>query len=371
MPSARGRDLTLLVPGLFGPAPPAGVNGRDARQSLVEGLNLYALESLLSHARRVALAHDYASPDDLCFGLAGYQRSAGADWPVAAVTYRADTGAGPPGWCLRADPVHLKADLNDLVLFDGGQFDLPLDDTRALEQVVARHFEQAGFRLEVHHPSRWYLLLNDAPKIHTTPLSEANMQPVAKNLPVGEGAAQWRAYLNDSQMLLHECDINDARIARGEVPINSLWFWGGGTLPDSVPADRATLYADNALAHGLGMMSNSECHSLPSDCASGILRQSGEGNILAVIDDGFTPARSRDVESWRAFIVDLERNWLVPLHHALETGNLLSLTVVSDVPVRFEIRPARWWQRIRSIRSFADLAQSLDVICQKRIPVAG
>ena len=33
---------------------------------------------------------------------------------------------------------------------------------------------------------------------------------------------------------MHNHPRNAERVAAGKVPVNSLWFWGGGVLPDSV-----------------------------------------------------------------------------------------------------------------------------------------
>ena len=57
----------------------------------------------------------------------------------------------------------------------------------------------------------------------------------------GEGAERWRALLNESQIVLHNHPINAVREARGAVAVNSLWFWGAGTLPDSVRCAVITL----------------------------------------------------------------------------------------------------------------------------------
>ena len=35
----------------------------------------------------------------------------------------------------------------------------------------------------------------------------------------------------EAQMILHEHEINVAREERGDLPINSLWLCGGGTVP--------------------------------------------------------------------------------------------------------------------------------------------
>lgn len=358
MTTAPGPELTLIVPGLFGPVPPPGVDRRAARESLLEGLALGAIETLLSRARRVPVGCEFSTPEDLCFGALGYRRAAGADWPVAAVTRHADIGDAARGWYLRADPVHLKADMRDLVLFDGEYFALGLDEARELAGAVAGHFEHADWRIEVPHPLRWYLRLKNPPAITTTPLSAARLQPVNPHLPAGDDGARWRACMNEIQMLLHGCGINEARERRGEAAINSLWLWGGGALPEALPAGYSSIFADTALAAGLGALAGIRPRPLPADGARGILRQSAGASILAVMEAGYGAARSSDVDAWRRFVADLEQNWFVPLKDALDSGDLSALTVVSDCPVRFELRPARWWQRLRRPRSFADLAET-------------
>lgn len=358
MTTAPGPDLTLIVPGLFGPAPPPGVDRRAARESLLEGLALGAVETLLSRARRVPVGHEFATPEDLCFGAFGYRRAAAADWPAAAVTRRGDLGDAAGGWYLRADPVHLKADMRDLVLFDGEFFELGLNEARELAGIVAGHFADHGWQIEVPHPLRWYLRLKQTPVIITTPLSAARLQPVNPHLPAGEDGASWRACMNEIQMLLHACPVNEARESRGEAAINSLWFWGGGALPDALPAGYSSVYADTALAAGLGALAGIPSRPLPAGGAPGILRASAGASVLAVMEAGYGPARGRDVDAWRRFMAGLEQNWFGPLKAALDTGELAALTVVSDCPVRFEVRPAHWWQRLRRPRSFADLAES-------------
>lgn len=46
----------------------------------------------------------------------------------------------------------------------------------------------------------------------------------------------WYKLLNEIQMFMHQHPVNQQRIQRGTLPINSLWFWGGGRrcrAPDS------------------------------------------------------------------------------------------------------------------------------------------
>jgi hypothetical protein len=68
------------------------------------------------------------------------------------------------------------------------------------------------------------------------------------HLPEGDEGRRWRVLGNEAQIILHNHPRNAARIAAGKLPVNSLWFWGGGALPDSVQARaKVVLNADEEL----------------------------------------------------------------------------------------------------------------------------
>ena len=53
----------------------------------------------------------------------------------------------------------------------------------------------------------------------------------ARQAPEGR---RWRALLSEAQVVLHNHPLNAQRVAAGLAPVNSLWFWGAGALPDHV-----------------------------------------------------------------------------------------------------------------------------------------
>ena len=53
-------------------------------------------------------------------------------------------------------------------------------------------------------------------------------------MPAGSTGAKWRRLLNEAQIILHQHEVNRARAARGALPANTLWFWGGGALPEAI-----------------------------------------------------------------------------------------------------------------------------------------
>jgi hypothetical protein len=356
MRAREGRDLTLIVPGLFGLEPPAGTDAKTAIETLVSGLDLSALETLLSRAGVNAAKGRWQSPEDLVFTAFGYPRPAG-DWPVAAVTRAADFDAGDQGeWWIRADPVHLKADMGNLVLFDGEHFALDRVEARELADIVEEHFSHLGWRLNLLHPMRWYLKLETPARIQTTPLSMARLCNVDAYLPGGEEAKNWHKHLNETQMVLHDCAVNRSREARGELPVNSLWFWGGGLLPPARAADWSEVYSDSPLLQGLARHAGIGCHPLP-DGAEWWLNGACEGRHLALIETGHSSARSGNVEAWREFIVALSANWFEPLLHALKDGRLQSMTVLTDRYLRYHAGRARWWWWLKARRPFSRLVQ--------------
>ncbi len=356
MSAREGPDLTLIIPGLFGPPPPAGAESEAALETLVEGLDLSALESLLSRAAAAPAAGPFESPEDLLFSAFGYPPP-DEDGPAAAARRLADFGAvGEGEWWLRADPVHLKADMGGLVLFDGERFSLELDEAKALAETVAEQFAARGWRLELAHPLRWYLKLAAPARIHTTTLSMARLRGVDPHLPGGEEGRIWHGILNEAQMALHECAVNQDREARGEVAVNSLWFWGGGALPPAPPAAWSQVHGDSALLKGLAQHAGIECRPLEKD-ASAWLESAGPGRHLALMDQGHSAAQAKDVETWREFIAELSTTWFAPLLRALDDGRLRSVKVLTDRKLSYHAGRARWWWRLKARRAFSELAQ--------------
>ena len=119
---------------------------------------------------------------------------------------------------------------------------------------------------------------------------------------------RFRAELNELQMLLHEHPVNQAREARGELPVNSLWLWGGGSLPVTC-ATPVPLYAGNAEARALGAFCNARVQAIPAHRDAQLFGSDG-----VILLDTLTPAgQIGDAYGWREALRGLEQDWFVPL----------------------------------------------------------
>lgn len=324
----RGPSVTLLIPGLFsGP-------GRSAP----------LLETAL--ARAEPLSSPPGGLEHRLFHLFDFPMSAGSDLPIAAVTRLAETGRADEAWWLRADPVYLLVEGARLILIDRIA-DLPTAEAQALAQEILAAFNADGWRLETAPGGHWYLHPGETPAVQTHPLAAVRGHDVHPFLPGGPEGRRWHGILNEIQMLLHASPVNAAREARGVLPVNSLWLWGGGRLPAPSPSRWAGVWSGQALSRGLAMRSGAAVADLPIDVAQW-LRGVGAGEHLLVLDSETLAADA----TWAA----LEDVWMAPLLQALRAHDLSRMVVLGDQGPAFGIEGAdlrRWWRRRRPLAHYA------------------
>jgi len=347
MSGAAERHLTLAVPGIFGPAAANRSDDAEAARLLTEGLSLRALERFFSRS----LPHPSHSPEPglaaMLFGCFGVARE-GPDWPVAAVTRGIDGGHGNGGWWLRADPVHLRAGMGELLLMDSADLRISAAEAASLATEINAQMSDSGLRLEPLAAKRWYLRLDAAPRLRTRAPSEVIGSPIGEHLPGGDDGRRWRALINDIQMILHASPVNRAREQRGEAAINSLWLWGGGHAPSMPPACWQGVWSDETLTAGLARLAHAPSEALPEDARAWLARAPSPGQHLLVVSAGYLPARACDADAWRRFISHLEEDWVGPLLDALAAGHVGSIGLRTGGTRAFRLvrrRFGRWWRR--------------------------
>jgi hypothetical protein len=178
-------------------------------------------------------------------------------WPLAAITRELDRGdAGTDAW-LRADPAYVRAEMTGARLMACGEFGVDEDESAALLAALQPLFAEAGMPLDAGGPGRWYIKLPLGTSIpEFAPPAEALGADVFAFLPAGAAGRPWLALANEAQVLLHNHPCNERRTAAGLPPVNSLWFWGGGVLPERVVASAPAVVSEDfelrALARAAG-----------------------------------------------------------------------------------------------------------------------
>lgn len=172
-------------------------------------------------------------------------------WPVAALTRAVDRGDTGSACWLRADPAFVRADAACARLLAIGDFEVTRADADAAMVLLAPLFGDEGLMLDAPQPWRWYLQLRSGFELPRFPHPRAVLgDDLSLHLPRGPEARRWVRLLNEAQVLLHHADFNRGRAARGLPPINSLWFWGGGSMPARVECHATRVASSDPLVLG-------------------------------------------------------------------------------------------------------------------------
>ena len=188
---AAMKSIHLVITDLFLP--------NDLAAEICSGLHLPALEKML--ARGASMGSDPstssgrtgegASLEDLLCKIFGVPCQ--PDAPIAPVSALFD-GLGEGCW-LRADPVHLRLQRDQLVLLPN--VEVSAGEATQLCFALNEHFAGQGMEFFAPHPQRWYVRLDRLPDIKTVPLSQAAGRNVNGLLPKGAGAMRWHQLFNE------------------------------------------------------------------------------------------------------------------------------------------------------------------------------
>jgi hypothetical protein len=344
--SAAAARLKLLIPGLLGTE--SGV----IRTNATLGSSLSSLETVLARSDRLRNAR--ADLETLAFELFNVKVDASKDLPVAAVTRVLDMGVVDNGWWLRADPVYLRPDRDRLLLADDALLQLTQAEADQLAAELIEAYATDGWILKAARPDRWYLKPPSIPQIKTAPLPSVVGRNVQDYLPQGDDAKAWCTILNEIQILLHTARINVDREQRGALPINSLWFWGGGKLPEPQRVSWDRVWTDEPVSLALARLSQTPTAPVPAGAEDWLSTAPG-GEQLVVLAGMRPSAQYGDIESWCELAQELEQQWLKPLLSALKQGAVQDITVYTEFAPGFTMKAKharRWWRRRRPLASY-------------------
>ena len=348
--------FTLLIPDLLPPQPPGGM------LDLYHGLHVPDLEWLFA---RGALQGNLGMSLEAWllkhFGLEGTM-------PVASFSLLAERVAYPPGYggtpdaayWLRADPVHLQAQRDQLSLVDGAMLAITATEASALTESLNQHFAQDKLHFIPAHPTRWYLALDAAPTLMTHPLPAVAGKSINACLPSGADGLRWNQIATEIQMLLHAHPVNLAREEQGQPTINSVWFWGGGICPslDSLATPEEQIWANDALARGLALAAKLTPQALPLNFDAFMAQANTAGAHFVLWDELRRAAWYGDHGAWRMGLMRLEADWIKPLCYALRRGIVSEVTLhaISEqgcLAVTTN-RSGRWqfWRRAKALKHY-------------------
>lgn len=295
--------LTLVVPGLLWPQP--------AMHDLTSDLATPALCALLGKGKIASNTNNWLRA---AFGLAHDPAAA----PLRLLAL-GEAVATKSYLCL--DPINLAFVERSVTVGDPDELQLTEAEAQALGKSLTEIFAEIG-EIQITTPQQWHLLIHDT----------APALPVFSALPdfIGRRAEQglptdshWRNLLNEAQVLLHAHPVNQARESRGQARVNSLWPWGGGSLPTDARTAHDVVNSVNPVLQGLA----THCRvavELPTETW-----QANSHTNRLVVFDCLAQARGRaDGMRWREVLSELDANWFAPILRDLRSGQITHLKII-------------------------------------------
>lgn len=279
-----------------------------------------ALRALLRFAHRETIfdGNDLAWRSKM-FGVERQQ-----DWPVAPFAALAEGLPVGRAYWLCADPVHLRL-LRDSFALERADVASHHAHSGAMVDALNTHFSSEGMTFFATPTGRWYLRLDSPPQLMTTPLSQVVGRDIHPMFPQGGDALRWHARLNEIQMLLHGCSFDEHPDQHENSPVNSVWLWGGGVLPECAPGQHPAVWANDAFTRGLAMAHGSSVTSLPVS-ADAWLKVDRSGDSHLIVLEPMQQVNQHDIAlDWASALERLDSRWFLPLLHALRTGAIRRL----------------------------------------------
>tara|TARA_Y100001936_G_scaffold249272_1_gene299196 strand:- start:25836 stop:26912 length:1077 start_codon:yes stop_codon:yes gene_type:complete len=328
-------NLHFLIPNLFWP---------DSKLlEIYQGLSLPAIEDIL--AKSLQSRSESKGVEDWLCGTFSVRKQ--QDLPIAPLTLLTDKTVDIDtieGYWLRADPVHLRVEHDQVLLADSRTFNISLEEAYQFVEVINKYFSEDSIFSKYGDNNkkelisifplcsdRWYLCLKKTPLIHTHILSDVIAKNINDYFPYGPEEMFWKGILNEIQMLLHEHPLNQVREARGDLPLNGIWFWGGGITPKSVVSPYKYIWSNDIFLNSLVTASGVNLMELPHNMENWPHLNKSHRQLI-FLDSLYGKSQYGDVYGWRESLKGLEKNWFIPALGMLKKNiiNQLTITTIRD-----------------------------------------
>lgn len=336
--SISANRVSLVMPGLLGPQQQYPLLESQERP------NVKNLTTLLSRATY----SDHNNDDWLriAFDLL-LPNSEQTKIPFASISASYDQLTCTDAWCLRIDPVFLRVDMDSAIMLAADELQLTEQEANEIAESINQHLKDDGIRIQITHPHRWYLLFDTSPEITTTPLHQVMRKDVHSFLPQGNKHQYWRSLLNELQMLLYTHPVNQQRDKRGLAPVNSVWLWGEGKLPEKKKMNWDKIYTDEPLIEILAKFFEIPCYELNQFQDTLHQPSDDKENILLVTTALEEYVHNQDIFAWINALQQLDSSLFQDIRDAFKMKRLQQCELYPGNNSVYHVslkQSRKWWK---------------------------
>ena len=250
----------------------------------------------------------------------GWTGAAGA-LPFAAWSARRDgIDTGDLAWGLLT-PAHWHVGRDHITLLDPDSLALNEQESRGLLDAVRELFESEGFLVAFGATQRWYVAHESLTHLPCASIDRVIGRNVDIWLPSGPQARLIRRLQSEVQMLLYRTPLNDERLTRGQLEVNSFWLSGCGHYQACSDAEVHVL--DSLRAPALQQDWKAWAQAWQSLDAGPLAGLASRSNVTLTLcgERGSVSLAQGDSPAWRRWTSSLLQRWRSPSPEML-LGNL-------------------------------------------------
>ena len=346
----QSSELHIIVPGICGPlADTQFLKSSDDIQQWIKTLS--KAHCLSTSGLSPQVLPPLANTADVVASI--FDLKIESDFPSAALSLLANNKYDPALFYMHADPVHLRAEMDQAVLTSSADLDITESESSVLCEMLNQHFSQDGLRFLSINKDQWFVSSDTKIEMQTTSLLDATGRNINFILPAGKDAVRWKQVLTEAQMLMHTHELNSSRENTGLLTINSLWFHGSGGLAGIKTKDKdIKLCSDHAMLKGLA--SHLVCHyqAVP-DSADGyadylLSCAHGSVNVLHLTELEHL-VNYTDVRPWLNKLTEVLGSWIYPLINIANKNNIkVTLYPCNDKKYQFsKYDILKFWRQVK------------------------
>ncbi len=259
--------------------------------------------------------------------------------PTAPYAYAQATGAATPRFVWHADPVHMEAARDHLIVQSLGTDAPTPKESSALIAVANELALSTGCQL-IDVGGCWFLLSDHDWQIDTRPLAAVNQTTV--EMPAGRDAQVWNRLHNEIQMAWHTHEVNAQRETNGIRTINAIWLHGGGRWKPLPPIEFTQVHSVAAELQGAAQAAGARGAPAGARLAD---------KALVVFDDAWVSRQCQDWSAWLRAITHLDRTLIA------HSEDSIDLIFCGDTLRTFESRASdryKPWRRRTLAQAFTE-----------------
>ncbi len=217
--------MHILIPGAL---PPSNI-AKDLIPQVVQHCPLLVerLKTLVATVQELAPEHTGCTPfEAVRLQQLGYTPPAGANLGAGLAALHAGVkNTSETVWLAELSAISVGRE--GATIAHPASFEITPEEADALFDAVSGLWADRAISVLPINARQWRIWL--APSASTRSLTPAAMAEMRLTdwWPQEDSLREWRRLLNEIQMVWHDHPVNIARAERSEVPINSLWLFGG------------------------------------------------------------------------------------------------------------------------------------------------